>query len=462
MLLVVALPATAQWQFMGLFPPAGLAEGDTLETGNGMHGITVTPDNRVWMHNYYSYARDSILVPDYLIRNKANTADSTTEARYVAVRALHVYNADGTPAPFSPIKVVNIGSKLDTIGFWRVKSATLGMVYSSSGSPNTNRGLRYGAGKVYASIFGQVYAINYQDGVTATKFIPDSANSGVAVGVDSDGNFYWHRVVAGGQPVKIYDNTGNFIGNALDSATGFSRTVLAKGSSGGPTDVYFSDYTSLRVLQLHSDNGILGPFTVADTILKGFACESMEFNPKTGHLWASAGSPLTPAQAPYTTGTHYAYNTTTKTIVDSINWVWSSSADERNRGIAFSTGGDTAYICVFGGTAKVVPGVRRYRKVVTAVETIDNTIPTGYTIEQNYPNPFNPSTEIRFTMAKAGVATIVVYDMLGREIGVLINEFVQAGTHKTTFLGEGLPSGTYIYTLYANGVTVSKKMSLLK
>lgn len=467
MLMLAVLPATAQWQFMGLFPPAGVTAGDTLETGNGMHGITVTPDNRVWMHNYYSYTRDSILVPDYVIMKAAPNAtqDSIYVSRYVPVRTIHVYNADGTPAPFSPIKTVTLpGSKIDTIGFWRMPGtgAYAGVKAYRSSSANTNRGMRYGAGKVYASIFGQVYVIDYTDGNTATKFIPDSANSGVAVGIDADGNSYWHRVVSGGQPMKIYDNTGAFIGNAKDTLTGFSRTILAKGSTGGPTDVYFSDYTALYVLRLHSDNGILGPFSVADTILKGFACESMEWNPRTGYLWASAGSRLTPAQAPYTTGMHYAYNTATKAIVDSLMWEFTSpTADERNRGIAFSTGGDTAYVCVFGGAA-TVPGVRRYRKVVTAVETIDNTIPSGYSISQNYPNPFNPSTEIQFTMAKEGVATIVVYDMLGREIGVLINEFVQAGTHKTTFLAEGLPSGTYIYTLHANGVAVSKKMSLLK
>lgn len=473
LLLLVALPAAAQWQFMGLFPPAGLAAKDTLETGDGMHGITVTPDNRVWMHNYYGYSRDSILVPDYVIMKAAPNAtqDSIYVSRYVTVRAIHVYNADGTPAPFSPIKTVTLpGSKIDTIGFWRMPGAGAyaGIKAYRSTSANTNRGMRYGAGKVYASIFGQIYAIDYTNGNTATKVVVDSLNSGVAVGVDADGNVYWSRVASAAQPLKIYDNTLSFIGNAKDSLIGFSRTVLAKGSTGGATDVYFSSFTDLRTWKLHSDNGILGPFAVVDTILKGFANESMEWNPKTGLLWASAGNSLTPPSSAYTTGSWYGYNTTTKAFVDSLRWTFAvpGTPDERPRGIAFSTGGDTAYVCVFGSAAvipgSVIPGVRRYRKVVTAVETIDKSIPDGYTLEQNFPNPFNPTTEIQFTMAKEGVATIVVYDMMGREIGVLIHEFVSAGTHKTTFLAEGMPSGTYLYRLYANGVTVSKKMSLVK
>ncbi len=483
LLLLAAMPVAAQWQFMGLFPPAGLAAGDTLETGAGMHGLTVTPDNRVWMHNYYSYTRDSLLVPDYVIMKAAPNADqdSIYVSRYVPVRTIHVYNADGTPAPFSPIKTVTLpGGKIDTIGFWRMPGygAYAGIkAYRPTGitgkivsSPNTNRGMRYGAGKVYVAIYGQIYMIDYTDGNTATKVVVDSLNSGIAPGIDADGNFYWNRVVAGNQPMKIYDNTGNFIGNAKDSLTGYSRTALAKGSTAGATDVYFADYTSHRVLQLHSDNGILGPFSVADTVLKGMDVESMEWHPKTGHLWASAGSyndmpnRYLGTVTSYSPGGWYGYDVAAKTIEDSLIWTFltpTAAGGEKPRAIAFSIGGDTAYVTVFGAPS-TVPGVRRYRKVVTAVETIDRSIPDGYTLQQNFPNPFNPTTEIQFTMAKEGVATIVVYDMMGREIGVLLHEFVSAGTHKTTFLAEGLPSGTYLYRLYANGVTVSKKMSLVK
>jgi hypothetical protein len=474
LLTLAMLPASAQWQFMGLFPAgSGSVAGDTIRQNvNDMHGITVTPDDKVWTQRLGVWAKDTVQINDFLLKTTAG-ADSVLVTRTIPLRMLHVYNPDGTEASFSPVWRVQIAGKWDTLGGERI-SGTLGLRWDGTltgggNSTNTGRGLRYdNNGNVLATYFGHVYRIKYQDGTGVSKIpLADGASSGVAVGADADGNVYYNRVVAGNRPLKLYDNTNTFVSNVLDTLTGFSRATLAR-SSGNTMDVLYSDYTTHRVLHIQSTNNILGPWTVVDTILKGFDCESMEWNPKTGHLWASAGSfNDMPNRYPgtvtgYTPGTWYGYNMSTKQITDSLTWTFAvaGSTLERPRGIAFSTGGDTAYVVVFGGNA--LPGIRRYRKVTTSVETIDNTVPSGYTIDQNYPNPFNPSTEIRFTMAKAGVASIVVYDMLGREVGVLINEFVSAGTHKTTFLAEGLPSGTYIYTLYANGATVSKKMTLLK
>lgn len=88
----------------------------------------------------------------------------------------------------------------------------------------------------------------------------------------------------------------------------------------------------------------------------------------------------------------------------------------------------------------------------------------GYTLLQNYPNPFNPSTVITYSIPKAGLVTLKVYDILGREAAVLVNEFKEAGTYSSSFYAQhsALNSGFYFYKLQAGDFTQTRKMILMK
>jgi hypothetical protein len=91
-----------------------------------------------------------------------------------------------------------------------------------------------------------------------------------------------------------------------------------------------------------------------------------------------------------------------------------------------------------------------------------NKLPSQFVLSQNYPNPFNPSTNIQYTLEKSGKVRLSVYDLLGREVGVLVDGVQNVGTHQVVFSRAGLSSGIYFYTLQtANGV-ITKKMVLLK
>lgn len=79
-----------------------------------------------------------------------------------------------------------------------------------------------------------------------------------------------------------------------------------------------------------------------------------------------------------------------------------------------------------------------------------------------YPNPFNPSTQIRFTLDAGRQTRLAVYDMLGREVAVLINGSLSAGTHQVTFDASGLASGVYIYRLETTGRMFTRRMTLVK
>jgi hypothetical protein len=85
-----------------------------------------------------------------------------------------------------------------------------------------------------------------------------------------------------------------------------------------------------------------------------------------------------------------------------------------------------------------------------------------FALEQNYPNPFNPSTVIGFQLSVAGKASLKVYDMLGREVAVLVNGTMPAGSHTATFDASNLTSGVYVYKLEAGGQVMTKRMTLVK
>jgi hypothetical protein len=80
---------------------------------------------------------------------------------------------------------------------------------------------------------------------------------------------------------------------------------------------------------------------------------------------------------------------------------------------------------------------------------------------QNYPNPFNPATIIRYRVPVAGTVRIVVYDMLGREVAVLVNERKDPGTFMIPFDAAGLASGAYVYRLTTGALVQSRTMMVV-
>lgn len=92
----------------------------------------------------------------------------------------------------------------------------------------------------------------------------------------------------------------------------------------------------------------------------------------------------------------------------------------------------------------------------------DEELPTEVTLAQNYPNPFNPSTVIRFTLDAERQTSLKVYDVLGREVAVLIDGQMAAGSHQVTLDASSLSGGVYVYRLQVDGTVMSRKMTLLK
>jgi hypothetical protein len=92
----------------------------------------------------------------------------------------------------------------------------------------------------------------------------------------------------------------------------------------------------------------------------------------------------------------------------------------------------------------------------------DPEIPNRVTLFQAYPNPFNANSVISYSLPESGNAKIDIFDIQGRKLQTLVDEYKQAGIHKITFDGSNLASGFYFYRLQAGGYSQSRRMVLLK
>ncbi len=88
--------------------------------------------------------------------------------------------------------------------------------------------------------------------------------------------------------------------------------------------------------------------------------------------------------------------------------------------------------------------------------------PSAYSLNQNYPNPFNPSTTIEYSIPKGSFVSIRVFDVLGKQVGLVADEYKPAGSYSVSYDAGRLASGIYYYSLVTDGFKETKKMILLK
>jgi 1,4-alpha-glucan branching enzyme len=101
--------------------------------------------------------------------------------------------------------------------------------------------------------------------------------------------------------------------------------------------------------------------------------------------------------------------------------------------------------------------------IATSVfEKDENDVPKSFNLDQNFPNPFNPSTMISFSMPNTGMVNLAVYNSIGQQVKVLVNEQMTPGKYSVSFDASGLSSGIYFYRLVTEGTVASRKMIVLK
>jgi hypothetical protein len=159
----------------------------------------------------------------------------------------------------------------------------------------------------------------------------------------------------------------------------------------------------------------------------------------------SAVTPIASGTAPFT-GTYQPSSPLTAFNNNPTNGLWVLA-------IADGAGGDTGYLkawCLY----------ITYQGLLGGIHTVE--IPNQYSLSQNYPNPFNPTTTIKYGIPKAGIVTLKIYDLLGREVATLVNERKDPGVYNVDFNATNMASGIYLYKISSGDFSAVKKMMLVK
>ncbi|MBI5472622.1 MAG: T9SS type A sorting domain-containing protein, partial [Ignavibacteriae bacterium] len=360
----------------------------------------------------------------------------------------------GSSAAFSPIKHITVGGVTDTL--W---------------SPATALTVDH-RGNVIVGTSNKLYRVNSQTGAGMSRYDDGQTSAGRAVAASANGFVFWLPSAA---PVRILDSSFTLAGTI--SPASFGRTLAV---SSDAKDVYIAGTTTHCVTKYHSNTGPGGTYTIEKLVMLGFECESITFHPTTGRLWGSAGSVSDrPNRYPgvitnYEVNTWYAYNLVNDSTGEYIKWTFTAndSVNERPRAIAFTSGGDTAYVGVMGSGN--LYAVRRYTRTLAGVaQNASAASSSSYVLHQNYPNPFNPSTSIKYQIpstnsplefgnSRLGFVSLKVYDLLGREVATLVNEVKQPGEYQVQFDASRLSSGVYLYRLESGSIRFTKRMVLMR
>jgi len=141
-----------------------------------------------------------------------------------------------------------------------------------------------------------------------------------------------------------------------------------------------------------------------------------------------------------------------------INWIYSNIGSNNSLfDIYFNNQGLGIIVGNYGKIYKTT----NYGGIVSIINQ-NEIIPEKYNLEQNYPNPFNPSTTIKYFLPKNEFVTIRMYDILGKDIITLLNEYKHAGNYSVTFHGNNFASGIYFYKIQAGYFVSVKCMVLVK
>ena len=126
--------------------------------------------------------------------------------------------------------------------------------------------------------------------------------------------------------------------------------------------------------------------------------------------------------------------------------------------VPLSAGATT--VSLTGGNV-LIDYIQFVQKVISSIDERPE-IPNGYNLSQNYPNPFNPSTKINFDLGKPSNVKLYIYDILGRRVATLVDQYMNTGAYTVNFDASRLASGVYFYSIEAGDFKMNKKMILLK
>ena len=183
-----------------------------------------------------------------------------------------------------------------------------------------------------------------------------------------------------------------------------------------------------------------------------------------GVTWTLIGSPVD-AYGPlcYAPGSRSAWviNHAAAYRLDGDGSTWSHQPTSRFIGyveqISFADSNDGWFVTNAGAILRYIP-----TGITSVSQHSPPRLPESLALSQNYPNPFNPSTTIKFELPRASEVNLTMFDILGREVSVLVNDRRNPGVYQVKFSGSNLASGVYFYRLSAGNFVQTRKLLLLR
>jgi len=415
------------------------------------HGTVIDADGKIWVAMHTS----------------TNGEFGTAGVDTFHYKPLYCFNADGTPASFSPITMFEFpdGSK-DTL-------------YAESVANGSGKGIGLdNDGNILYTAYSTVYLINYATGAGIARFIPSSLGSMTEACQDANGNIYVGYVVPSGRPIYMLDDALELIGNAVDTTKQITRSLLVKTGTSVTTIYNGTTWSGNGVMTWESADPEFEAFVAADTL-----GNLATFTDDTGKVWEDVK--MWSSSIDWTPDGNILVGALRASWCGPLGsqwWILDPANDEYLE--SFGTPVDDEYgnapqgYYLAGGVngprgaqftdANTVYTIDFYLRTLDkwtwAADAIDNDVVMldKFALKQNFPNPFNPTTVIPFVIEKDADVRLTVYDVLGNEVQTLVNSRVNRGSHQIRFDASNMATGVYIYRLETEGQTLSRKMMFMK
>ncbi len=218
--------------------------------------------------------------------------------------------------------------------------------------------------------------------------------------------------------------------------------------------------------------------TTGDTTFvgsSGLAYAGLSFNLLSNGLWASVRPPLSNRDRIYKVNTTTGASTLVGATGDNavtpsiafnplgVLYGLKGTSSQTNTLIRIDTTTGTGTTVGSMGVSGILSITMRTDSLTTGVEGgLEDGLPRAFALYQNYPNPFNPTTTITYDIPQSSHVTLKVFDLIGREVAMLVNETQEAGTRSVVLNAGKLASGMYLYKLEAGTFSASRKLLLLR